>query len=547
MLKLGYDRKTVNLLGRKIRKFNDGSEDRVFTRLYKPKSYKDTQQLGKRFWKGFGPMINQLHPEVTAMEKKEFLKYHSFSQRLPYSKIDKTFISTLTSIGSVKGQVYLEKAYHAINKRYFRSYLGRCSPISPERRASLLPKDSQWGLPHLRKGKYCLPEHLAIAKGFLRKGFVNFVPSVFGMRNQPGAFDTPKLRIILLVCHGITIVETCFSRVLTRIYKNIPCFYKIQSQDKCDSRVTTIINKSVADSWPLMSIDFSTFGFSIDSIIIGYFGRHVKAMFGIKPSSHYSGLVDSLISNLHSGCILMPDNTFLFRRRGISDGSRFTSICGSYCHLLLFYATFFFLYDRSPDDDVLSIHLGDDGLWYWYGIVIDDVVKVLSDQFNITVSISKSMYKVGVRIFCSNLYLSDYRPDPRRPFLCRGIRSIARTLVGNQYSEHRKYIGSSGLKWSPVDDTIRWFVQLENIKWHPLRFNFLKFIAKGDFVFNLGLRMRLGVPGVFKIIGGFDVFLKSSLSSDFKYSRSVYSSRLGDLWITQAVDALLSNRLSNTL
>lgn len=541
MIKLGYDAGVVNQIRSSIMGFMKGSKIRRCSPLYNPKrNYKTAIKVRDLFDSQFKDDISKLDPRIVDLEEKEKVKFHSFSQRLPYEKINKGFLDVLRKKNKIKGKFYLEKAFWHLHKTKFKHFLGRCRPLSLDNRCKRLPKDSQWRLPFMKKGHLSWKDHLRIAKKCYNQGYVDFIPAIFGMRNQPGADDIPKQRIILLVPHFVVILETIFSRVLTGIYKTYPWFGKLKSQNSCDSRVTEILERSIRDQWRRISVDFSIFGYSLEKIFLFYYFLHIKLMFGIKPGSHLSGLIHSLYNYLSSRLIVLPDLTFLVCDKGINDGSGFTSSCGCFSHMLVSHACFFYLYGRFPlSDEFLDIYMSDDGIWYWYGILVNEISIRLKEIFGLSLNVEKCYVRVGQAIFCSSLYIYHYRPDKDFPALCRPIRSIYRTLVGNTFKEKGNFVSSSGEPWSDVDESLRWITQLENVKFHPLGLKYVKFIAKGDFRFALGIKNKIGVRGLFCLVGGFKNFMNSKISSDFKYSQTVYSTRVSSLWINRAVDQII--------
>lgn len=541
ILELGYDVGIVNQIRSSILGFMKGSKIRRCSPLYNPKlKHKTAIKVIDLFDAQFRNDISKLHPSIVDLEDSQKVKFHSFSQRLPYEKMNKGFLTTLRKKNKIKGKFYLEKAFWHLHKTKFKHYLGRCRPLSLSNRCKRLPKDSQWGLPFMTKGFFSSEKHLDIAKKCYKQGYLDFIPAIFGMRNQPGADDIPKQRIILMVPHFVVILETIFSGVLTGIYKTYPWFGKLRSQNSCDYRVTQILERSISDQWRRVSVDFSMFGYSLEKIFLFYYFSHIKLMFGIKPNSHLSGLIDSIYEYLRSRLIVLPDSTFLFCDKGINDGSGLTSSCGCFSHMLVSHACFFYLYGHFPlGDEFLDIYISDDGIWYWYGILADVISTRLKEMFGLSLNVEKCFVRVGQAIFCSSLYICHYRPDKDYPTLCRPIRSLYRTLVGNVFKEKGNFVSSSGEPWSDVDESIRWITQLENVKFHPLRLKYVKFIANGDYRFALGIKNKIGIRGIFRLVGGFKDFMGSKISSDFKYSQTVYSNRVSSLWIFRAVDHLI--------
>lgn len=128
-----------------------------------------------------------------------------------------------------------------------------------------------------------------------------------------------------------------------------------------------------------------------------------------------------------------------------------------------------------------SMCLGDDGIISFPGIRVEDVTSVYSSHGQV-MNETKQTASTEECTYLRRWHHKDYRIDGK----CAGVYSTARAL-GRLATQERYYDPD---KWNSKMVALRQLSILENIKYHPLREEFVDFCMKGD-----KYRLGLDIPG----------------------------------------------------
>lgn len=131
-----------------------------------------------------------------------------------------------------------------------------------------------------------------------------------------------------------------------------------------------------------------------------------------------------------------------------------------------------------------SMCLGDDGILTFPGITVDDVITSYSTH-GLEMNESKQYASKQDCVYLRRWHHSKYRVNG----LCAGVYSTMRALGRLRYTE-RYY---SPDVWSKEMVNLRYLSILENVKYHPLKEEFVKFCMKRD-----KYRLGLDIPGFFE-------------------------------------------------
>nr|AMP18969.1 RNA-dependent RNA polymerase [Otarine picobirnavirus] len=124
-----------------------------------------------------------------------------------------------------------------------------------------------------------------------------------------------------------------------------------------------------------------------------------------------------------------------------------------------------------------SMCLGDDGLLTYPGITVDDVVRAYSSHGQ-EMNTDKQYASKHDCTYLRRWHHTDYRIDG----VCVGVYSTYRAL--GRLAEQERYYDPE--IWGPKMVALRQLSILENVKFHPLREEFVNYCMKGD-KYRLGL------------------------------------------------------------
>nr|UAW00622.1 MAG: RNA-dependent RNA polymerase [Porcine picobirnavirus] len=178
-----------------------------------------------------------------------------------------------------------------------------------------------------------------------------------------------------------------------------------------------------------------------------------------------------------------------------------------------------------------SMCLGDDGILSYPGITVDDVVQAYS-QHGQEMNVEKQYASKQDCVYLRRWHHKDYRINN----VCVGVYSTYRAL--GRLAEQERYYDPE--IWGPNMVALRELSILENLKYHPLREEFVDYCMKGD-------RYRLGIdiPGFLDNIEqearkatdymqDFLGYTKSQAAPGvLKDGRSKYETGISNWWIVQ--------------
>nr|AMP18965.1 RNA-dependent RNA polymerase [Otarine picobirnavirus] len=127
--------------------------------------------------------------------------------------------------------------------------------------------------------------------------------------------------------------------------------------------------------------------------------------------------------------------------------------------------------------------LGDDGVLTYPGIKVEDVVRVYCSHGQ-EMNVDKQYASKHDCTYLRRWHHKDYRVNG----VCVGVYSTMRAL--GRLAEQERYYDPE--IWGPKMVALRQLSILENVKWHPLREEFVDFCMKGD-----KFRLGLDIPGFF--------------------------------------------------
>lgn len=301
--------------------------------------------------------------------------------------------------------------------------------------------------------------------------------AVLGWRGQEGGptADDVKQRVVWMFPYAVNIEELrVYQPLIESCQANnlVPAWI---SMDAVDREITQLFDTK-GENDLIVCTDFSKFDqhFNADmqqcaldilsAILVNgdYTHSWLKFVFPIKFSIP----------------LAYDEGKIAFGRHGMGSGSGGTNADETLAHRALQYEA------AMLNGSQLNPHsqcLGDDGLLSYPGITVEDVVQAYSSHGQV-MNIDKQYASKQDCTYLRRWHHKDYRVNN----VCVGVYSTYRAL-GRLAEQERFYNPET---WGPKMVALRQLSILENVKWHPLREEFVSYCMKGD-----KYRLGLDIPG----------------------------------------------------
>lgn len=337
-------------------------------------------------------------------------------------------------------------------------------PTSLEYAFATLPKNTNWGLPLLSRDlsdhKYYLQRARAILEG---GGSFNesVFPAVLYWRGQMDG-DTPKQRNVWGMDHAPTILDKTFVEPIVKILKRAPEYAAWLSLDAVDHWMTEAFQTGPEF---IYSIDYSGFDVSISPMLIDYIAHIFSEWFPSYTRDTISFLFDVF---KYSG-IVVPGWVWTGRNGSVPSGDGKTNLVDSLINSAMC---------RYLRVDRYTV-MGDDAVLLDYrGSLDKSLISGRLSKLGLKINDRKTMVSSDTVHYLQRMHHKEYVVGG----LNVGVRSTMRTL-GSMMSYEAMRPG-----WSGAMDTLRWIMQLENCKWHPMFPKFVEWYTKGDDLIRLALK-----------------------------------------------------------
>lgn len=217
-----------------------------------------------------------------------------------------------------------------------------------------------------------------------------------------------------------------------------------------------------------------------------------------------------------------------FGKHGMGSGSGGTNADETLVHRALQYEA------AVSHGSKLNPHsqcLGDDGLLTYPGITVEDVVRTYSSHGQ-EMNLDKQYASKQDCTYLRRWHHRDYRVHN----VCVGVYSTYRAL-GRLAEQERFYDPET---WGPEMVALRQLSILENVKWHPLREEFVTYCMKGD-----KYRLGLDLPGFLSDIEAIAKEATDLMPDFLGYTKSLQheardhaSTGISSWWIVQYLKSL---------
>lgn len=301
--------------------------------------------------------------------------------------------------------------------------------------------------------------------------------AVLGWRGQEGGHsksDT-KQRVVWMFPYGVNIRELQAYQPMIRaaqISESIPAWV---SMDVVDKTITAMFD-SIDDRQLVVCTDFSRFDQHFNRSLQDTAKTIIAAI--LTPQNHTTDWLENVFPIKYMIPLAYKWNHIKYGYHGMASGSGGTNFDETMVHTALQYEA------ALRDNATLNPYsqcLGDDGVLTYPGITVDKILETYMSH-GLEMNDSKQYASSQDCIYLRRWHHKKYRVAG----ICRGVYSTARALGRLRYLE--RYYDPD--VWGPRMVALRQLSIIENVKWHPLKVEFVQYCMKRD-----KYRLGLDIPG----------------------------------------------------
>jgi hypothetical protein len=423
-------------LSRNLADIEAGKEDDIVTPFMKGRD--DGYILNSFEEEVFNPNQGLLNGTLSEIEENQKSKFGSRSIQKPWS-VRKESIHAMFSLGKIPPD--FDNPIDLPGK-------GQLRPQSLERVYGAMKRTTSAGLPYLiRKGEV-LDRQLPIEE--------TEWPCVLYTRTQEGG----KTRDVWGYPMYALSVEGKYFLPYFELFRHHPVLVAYSGPDAVDEAISKILYTKESDH-VLYSEDFESFDQSIHPDFSDRIFRFIAEWF----QGDEADTISDVLHRFTNIGICTPDGVFS-GSHGIPSGSWFTSVVGSYVHLV-------------AQDAVSKIHenrnqvMGDDGVICLPPSIDKGYISDVYSEFNLVLNEDKTFESRDEVIYLQRYYCSDYKVGG----IYRGIYPVYRAL--NRLIHMERWTNIEAIRGADYF-SIRAIAILENCKWHPMHSEFVKWVFRND-------------------------------------------------------------------
>lgn len=303
--------------------------------------------------------------------------------------------------------------------------------------------------------------------------------AILGWRGQEGGpADTDvKQRVVWMFPYAVNICELQFYQPLIESCQRFNLVPAWVSMESVDERITKMFNTKGVDD-VVICTDFSKFDqhFNLDMQMCAW--DIYNAL-----TAHDQGTFDWLIQVFpikYSIPLAYDYGKIRHGDHGMGSGSGGTNADETFAHRALQYEA------AISAGELLNLNsqcLGDDGILTYPGIKVEDVVRSYTAH-GLEMNPDKQYVSKQDCVYLRRWHHTDYRIKG----ICVGVYSTYRAL--GRLMEQERYYDPE--EWGKEQVALRQLSIIENVKYHPLREQFVDFCMKRD-----KYRLGLDIPGFF--------------------------------------------------
>nr|UZS00517.1 RNA-dependent RNA polymerase [Feline picobirnavirus] len=339
--------------------------------------------------------------------------------------------------------------------------------------------------------------------------------AVIGWRGQEGGAskEDVKQRVIWMFPFGVNLAELQVYQPLIEAAQTFNLVPAWVSMDAVDRQVTNLFDTKESNDL-IVCTDFSRFD--------QHFNADLQQCAYLLLEKIFNNSIDSWLKQTYWVKYMIPiylgNGRMYYGQHGMASGSGGTNADETLAHRALQYeAAQKFGSMLNP----FSQCLGDDGMLSFKGITADKVREIYT-KHGLDMQVDKQTEAEDMCIYLRRWHHAHYRVNG----VCVGVYSTMRALGRLRYLE--RWMDPE--VWSTTGVALRQISILENVKFHPLKEQFVDFCMKRD-----KYRLGIDIPG---FLDNIDVYAKEAIDymPDFLgYTKSQQSEQLGlaSWWIVK--------------
>nr|UAW00542.1 MAG: RNA-dependent RNA polymerase [Porcine picobirnavirus] len=296
--------------------------------------------------------------------------------------------------------------------------------------------------------------------------------AVLGWRGQEGGptVDDVKQRVVWMFPFAVNIEELSVYQPLIEAAQRFNIVPAWVGMDAVDKEITALFD-SKAEKDLIICTDFSKFDQHFGSAMQTAAFRVLKGILDNSPQSH--SWLEFVFPIKYAIPLAYDYGKVRFGKHGMGSGSGGTNCDETIAHRALQYEA---AQLRGAYLNPHSMCLGDDGIISYPGCTVDDVVKAYTSH-GLEMNTTKQYASTQDCVYLRRWHHKDYRENG----ICVGVYSTCRALGRLRYLE--RYMDAG---WDSKAVALRQLSILENVKYHPLKEEFVEFCMKRD-------KYRLGI------------------------------------------------------
>lgn len=382
---------------------------------------------------------------------------------------------------------------------------------SQARTVDVMKKSTNSGSPFFRKRKDVLDKSLpcSIARSNnstvqrLANGKEYDTCAILGWRGQEGGPKPAdvKQRVVWMFPFAVNVEELRVYQVLIETAQKFNLVPAWVSMEAVDAAITRLFDTKRPDDL-IVCTDFSKFDQHFNSDMSNCAKTILRALFTHNEDA------ESWFANVfpikYDIPLAFDWGKVRIGRHGMGSGSGGTNADETLTHRALQYEA------AISSGSVLnpnSMCLGDDGILSYPGINVEDVTRIYSSHGQ-DMNLDKQYASTDDCTYLRRWHHKDYRVGG----ICVGVYSTARAL--GRLAEQERYYDPE--TWGPKMVALRQLSILENVKYHPMREEFVDFCMKGD-----KFRLGLDIPGFLENIEGIAREATDNMPDFLGYTKSM--------------------------
>nr|UAW00598.1 MAG: RNA-dependent RNA polymerase [Porcine picobirnavirus] len=349
--------------------------------------------------------------------------------------------------------------------------------------------------------------------------------AVIGWRGQEGGPEPKdtKQRVIWMFPFGVNLVELQWYQPFIEACQTFELVPAWVSMDKVDIELTALFDTKGADD-PVICTDFSKFDQHFNREMRRAAYRVMYSLAQTDDEDTDSWFTEGPFEAKYTIPLCVGEGKILAGEHGMGSGSGGTNADETIAHRALQHEA------ALRSGAVLNPHsqcLGDDGVLSYPGATVEQVMQAYTSHGQ-EMNPEKQYVSTQDCVYLRRWHHKDYRVHG----VCVGVYSTYRAL--NRLAMQERFYDED--KWSKEMVALRYLSILENVKYHPLREEFVHYCIKGD-----KYRLGIDIPGFLENIDSIAKEATDQMPDFLGYTKTMQKGNatgLSNWWIVQYLKSL---------